>query len=71
MQLNQYDSKKAKDQAKSFLEKSILTLSLLLNVNHENLDQDSKNPFDENLPQHNAFKCLIDEMISYKKLTQK
>lgn len=70
MQLNHYDSKKAKDQAKSFLEKSIFTLSLLLNVNHENLDQDSKNPFDESLPQYNAFKCLIDEIISYKKLTQ-
>jgi hypothetical protein len=68
MQLNQYDSKKAKDQAKSFLEKSILTLSLLLNVNYENLNQDSENPFDESLPQHNAFKCLIDEIISYKKL---
>jgi hypothetical protein len=68
MQLNNYDSQKAKDQAKSFLEKSIQTLSLLLDVNYENLNKDSKNPFSENLPQYNAFNCLIDEIVSYRKI---
>jgi len=68
MQLNNYDSQKAKDQAKSFLEKSIQTLSLLLDVNHESLNKDSENPFSESFPQHNAFNCLIDEIVSYRKI---
>jgi hypothetical protein len=53
---------------KSFLEKSIQTLSLLLDVNYENLNKDSENPFSKSLPQHNAFNCLIDEIVSYRKI---
>jgi hypothetical protein len=68
MELGQYDKAKAKNEAKMFLAKSIDILSLLLNVDHASLNENSKNPFDEQTPQHQAFKCLIEEVISYKKL---
>jgi len=68
MELGQYDIIKAKNEAKMFLAKSIDILSLLLNVDHASLNENSKNPFDEQTPQHQAFKCLIEEVISYKKL---
>lgn len=68
MELGQYDKAKARNEAKMFLAKSIDILSLLLNVDHASLNENSKNPFDEQTPQHQAFKCLIEEVISYKKL---
>ena len=70
MELGQYDKAKAKNEAKMFLAKSIEVLSLLLNIDYTILDENSKNPFDESTPQYQAFGCLIEEIISYKKLVQ-
>jgi hypothetical protein len=68
MELGQYDTTKAKNEAKMFLAKSIDILSLLLGIDYTSLNENSKNPFDEQTPQHQAFNCLIEEVISYKKL---
>jgi hypothetical protein len=68
MELGQYDKAKARNEAKMFLAKSIDILSLLLNIDYTSLNENSKNPFDEQTPQHPAFNCLIEEVISYKKL---
>ncbi|MDA0763589.1 MAG: hypothetical protein O3A39_04055 [Proteobacteria bacterium] len=69
MELGQYDTTKAKNEAKMFLAKSIDALSSLLNVDYTSLDENSKNPFSETTPQYQAFNCLIEEIISYRKLT--
>ncbi len=68
MELGQYDTTKAKNEAKMFLAKSIDVLSSLLNIDYTSLDENSKNPFDETTPQYQAFNCLIEEIISYRKL---
>jgi len=68
MELGQYDTAKAKNEAKMFLAKSIDVLSSLLNVDYTSLDENSKNPFNETTPQYQAFNCLIEEIISYRKL---
>jgi len=68
MELGQYDKAKAKNEAKMFLAKSIDILSLLLNIDHTSLNENSKNPFDEQIPQHQAFNCLLEEVICYRKL---
>ena len=68
MELGQYDTAKAKNEAKMFLAKSIDVLSSLLNVDYTSLDENSKNPFGETTPQYQAFNCLIEEIISYRKL---
>jgi hypothetical protein len=70
MELGQYDIVKAKNEARMFLAKSIDVLSALLDVDYTSLDEDSKNPFNESTPQYQAFSCLIEEIISYKKLVQ-
>jgi len=70
MELGQYDIVKAKNEARMFLAKSIDVLSSLLDVDYTSLDEDSKNPFNESTPQYQAFSCLIEEIISYKKLAQ-
>lgn len=68
MELGQYDTTKAKNEAKMFLAKSIDVLSSLLNIDYTSLNENSKNPFDETTPQYQAFNCLIEEIISYRKL---
>jgi len=68
MELGQYDTIKAKNEARMFLAKSIDVLSSLLNIDYTSLDENSKNPFDETTPQYQAFKCLIEEIVSYRKL---
>lgn len=68
MQLGQYDVIKAKNEAKMFLAKSIDILSSLLNIDYLTLDENSKNPFDESTPQYQAFNCLVEEIVSYRKL---
>jgi len=68
MELGQYDKVKAKNEAKMFLAKSIDVLSSLLNIDYTSLDENSTNPFEEHTPQHQAFSCLIEEIISYRKL---
>jgi hypothetical protein len=70
MELGQYDIVKAKNEARMFLAKSIDVLSSLLDVDYTSLDEDSKNPFNESTPQYQAFSCLIEEIISHKKLAQ-
>jgi hypothetical protein len=70
MELGQYDIVKAKNEARMFLAKSIDVLSSLLDIDYTSLDEDSKNPFNESTPQYQAFSCLIEEIISYKKLVQ-
>lgn len=70
MELGQYDIAKAKNEARMFLAKSIDVLSSLLDIDYTSLDEDSKNPFNESTPQYQAFSCLIEEIISYKKLVQ-
>lgn len=70
MELGQYDKAKATNEAKMFLAKSIDILSSLLNVDYTILNENSKNPFNESTPQYQAFICLIEEIISYKKLVQ-
>ena len=70
MELGQYDIVKAKNEARMFLAKSIDVLSALLSIDYTSLDEDSKNPFNESTPQYQAFSCLIEEIISYKKLVQ-
>lgn len=69
MELGQYDTVKAKNEAKMFLAKSIDVLSSLLSIDYTSLNEHSKNPFDETTPQYQAFNCLIEEIISYRKLT--
>lgn len=68
MELGQYDKIKAKNEARMFLAKSIDVLSSLLNIDYTSLNENSKNPFEEHTPQHQAFACLIEEIISYRKL---
>jgi len=70
MELGQYDKIKAKNEARMFLAKSIDVLSSLLNIDYTSLNENSKNPFDANSPQYQAFNCLIEEIIIYKKLEQ-
>lgn len=70
MELGQYDIVKAKNEARMFLAKSIDVLSSLLDIDYTSLDEDAKNPFNESTPQYQAFSCLIEEIISYKKLVQ-
>lgn len=70
MELGQYDIVKAKNEARMFLAKSIDVLSSLLSIDYIDLDENSKNPFNESTPQYQAFSCLIEEIISYKKLVQ-
>jgi len=68
MELGQYDTIKAKNEARMFLAKSIDVLSSLLNIDYTSLNENSKNPFEEHTPQYQAFTCLIEEIISYRKL---
>ena len=71
MKLGEFDEKKAVEQAKAFLAKSIFTLSNILNIDSSGITDLSDNPFDVNTPMHQGFECLRIEIAAYNKLIGK
>ena len=71
MNLGEFDEKKAIEQAKAFLSKSIFTLSNILNIDSSGITDLSTNPFNSNTPMHQGFECLKTEIIAYNKLIGK
>jgi hypothetical protein len=68
MQLGEFDEKKAREQAKAFLSKSIFTLSHLINVDHTGIRESTVNPFETSNPSYAAFECLKSEVLAFKKI---
>jgi len=68
MQLGLYDVDKAKAQAKSYLSKSIATLSAILGLDTNVIDLDQVNPYPEGSHLHAAYLCLSNELKAYNKL---
>ena len=68
MQLCQYDIDRAKSQAKSYLEKSITTLSAILGTDANDIDLKKANPYPEGSHLHAAYICLSNEIKAYNKL---
>jgi len=68
MQLGEFDEKKAREQAKAYLSKSIFTLSHLINIDHTGINEHSVNPFETTNSAHAAFECLKAEIIAFKKI---
>jgi hypothetical protein len=71
MNLGEFDERKAVEQAKTFLAKSIFTLSNILNIDSSGITDLSTNPFDVNTPMYQGFECLKTEIIAYNKLIGK
>jgi hypothetical protein len=69
MQLGFYNTDRAKAQAKSYLSKSITTLSAILGLDADAIDLDQTNPYPEGSHLYAAYLCLSNELKAYNKLT--
>jgi hypothetical protein len=70
MQLGQFDEKKAREQAKAYLSKSIFTLSHLINIDHTGINENTVNPFETTNSGHAAFECLKAEVLAFRKIKE-
>ena len=70
MALSQEQKQKAKNEAKEYLEYSIYTLSLILGINPETLDENFVNPESQevDLGRWKSFECLIKQVQAYSAL---
>lgn len=60
----------AKNKAKDYVEYSLYVLALLLNVDLEDIDENSTNPIDpSNVETYNAYECLLMQAKVYISLT--
>jgi hypothetical protein len=56
----------AKSKAKDYVEYSLYVLALLLNVDLEEIDENSTNPIDPaNVETYNAYECLLMQAKVY------
>lgn len=62
MILGEFDKERAKNEAISFLSKSVTTLSLILGISPSDLNKLTENPFSEDSPFHASFKVLKHEI---------
>lgn len=70
MALSPENIEEAKSKAIEFLESSLYVLSLLLNVDLEEIDENSTNPIDpSNTSTYNAYNDLLMQVKAYVKLT--
>ena len=68
MNLGLFDENKAKYEAKKFLEKSIYTLSVLLDCDISDINENSVNPYDLESAMYYGFEILKSEIGAYNKL---
>jgi hypothetical protein len=68
MELGFFDKQKSKNQAKTYLEKSIYTLGVLLNCNTNFINKDSINPHEVDTAMYYGFEILKTEIEAYNKL---
>jgi hypothetical protein len=68
MELQEFDKKKALDEAERFLRKSILTLSSILGVDHELFNPNDPNPYGSDHVFFNPYEVLQKECIALNKV---
>lgn len=68
MNLGVFDEKKAKHEAKKFLEKSIHTLAVLLDCDISVVNENSINLYDLESAMYYGFEILKSEIGAYNKL---
>lgn len=69
MKLGKFDERKAKDEAISFLSKSISTLSAIMGISTDSFDSSQSNPYGQDSQFYSAYECLRNEVIALEKLT--
>lgn len=68
MKLGQFDEQRARNEAISFLSKSITTLCLILGIKQDEFDENAPNPYDQSSPFYNAHNVLVSEVVALKKI---
>lgn len=68
MNLGIFDEKKAKYEAKRFLEKSIHTIEILLGCDVSLVNENSPNPYDLESAMYYGFEILKSEIGAYNRL---
>lgn len=70
MALSAEKIQQAKATAQDYVEYSLYVLSLLLNVDLDDIDENSTNPIDpSNVETYNAYECLLMQAKVYISLT--
>lgn len=70
MDIGKFDYDKAKSKARVFLEESIHTLGLLLNIDPSSITSESVCPFEENSPMYQVWVCLYEEISALKTIAE-
>ncbi len=69
MKLGNFDKDKAVFEATAYLKKSIFILSSLINIGEIDMDELTKNPYDDQHVLYNSFECLRSEITAYNRLS--
>ncbi len=68
MKLGEFDETRAKNEAISFLSKSISTLSQIMGIDVSSFDSKLENPYGQDSPFHASYNVLKQEVIALQKL---
>ena len=70
VKLGEFDEARAKNEAISFLSKSIYTLASILGIDLATFDPSAENPHESNSPFYASYDVLRQESIALRKLTE-
>lgn len=68
MNLGEFDETRAKNEAVSFLSKSISTLSQIMGIDISSFDPSTENPYEQNSPFYASFNVLKQEVNALQKI---
>jgi hypothetical protein len=68
VKLGEFDETRAKNEAVSFLSKSISTLSQIMGIDISSFDPTAENPYEQNSPFYASFNVLKQEVVALQKI---